>query len=270
MDKKRIRNHRHRRCHSGRARLSPVPHLEDLRLGHVLRLQTHQINKLHPGPRRPAHLPCVYVLRAVRWKIFLRPVRPDVSPVATGRLRPSSDSPASPSSAVPANSFAPISSPAAPILPVSSQFAVWAVERIFDIGAFTVLLVISIFLPSAMPSIPNGPNTSRAFGRQASAHRRRHVMAILAWHRRASRRGHRQLVRKTLFPLGRHLEPACRPAHPRVRRRTQYHSRPLLASCNSSLCSLGMWSVIALAYQEVTHSYGVESLDITQTRRFSF
>ena len=39
-------------------------------------------------------------------------------------------------------------------LTFSSQLAVWAVERIFDIGGFTVLLVLAIFLPteSAIPA----------------------------------------------------------------------------------------------------------------------
>ena len=40
-------------------------------------------------------------------------------------------------------------------LPFSSQLAVWTVERIFDVGAFTVLMVLAIFLPSALPAIPH-------------------------------------------------------------------------------------------------------------------
>ena len=65
---------------------------------------------------------------------------------------------------------------------VSSQFAVWAVERIFDIGAFTVLMVISIFMPSAMPSIPNGDEYVARF-REAGFLLIGVVtlMAILAW-----------------------------------------------------------------------------------------
>ena len=42
-------------------------------------------------------------------------------------------------------------------LPFSSQLAVWAVERIFDVGAFTVLMVLAIFLPSAR----RNPRSSR-------------------------------------------------------------------------------------------------------------
>ena len=40
-------------------------------------------------------------------------------------------------------------------LSFSSQLAVWAVERIFDIGSFAFLIVLAIFLPSALPSIPH-------------------------------------------------------------------------------------------------------------------
>jgi hypothetical protein len=40
-------------------------------------------------------------------------------------------------------------------LSFSSQLAVWAVERIFDIGSFAFLIVMAIFLPSALPSIPH-------------------------------------------------------------------------------------------------------------------
>jgi len=34
-------------------------------------------------------------------------------------------------------------------LPFSSQLAVWAIERIFDVGAFTILLIAAAFLATA-------------------------------------------------------------------------------------------------------------------------
>src|SRR5207244_13015768 len=40
-------------------------------------------------------------------------------------------------------------------LPVSSQVDVWAVERMFDIGAFAVLMAVAIFLPGALSSTPS-------------------------------------------------------------------------------------------------------------------
>jgi glycosyltransferase 2 family protein len=83
------------------------------------------------------------VIRALRWKIFLKPVRKVpfrdlVAPQFIGFT-----------------GLALLGRPGELVRPyiiakktgltVSSQMAVWAVERIFDVGAFTVLMVIDIF-----------------------------------------------------------------------------------------------------------------------------
>ena len=89
-----------------------------------------------------------YGLRALRWKIFLRPVRPQasswklVAPTLIGFT-----------------GLALLGRPGELIRPYliarredltfSSQLAVWAVERIFDIGAFTLLLVLAAFFATA-------------------------------------------------------------------------------------------------------------------------
>jgi len=88
-----------------------------------------------------------YVLRAVRWKVFLRPVRKDVSVVSL----------VSPT-LVGFTGLAILGRPGELIRPYliarrtnlnfSSQLAVWTVERIFDLAAFTVLMVAAIFLPT--------------------------------------------------------------------------------------------------------------------------
>jgi glycosyltransferase 2 family protein len=95
-----------------------------------------------------------YVLRAIRWKIFLRPVRPQASWL--GLISPT---------LVGFTGLALLGRPGEFIrpyliarrydLPFSSQVAVWAVERIFDIGAFAVLLALAIFLPDALGSTPH-------------------------------------------------------------------------------------------------------------------
>jgi uncharacterized protein (TIRG00374 family) len=84
-----------------------------------------------------------YLLRAVRWKVFLRPVchakaRNLVAPTFIGFAglallgRP--------------GEFArPYLIARRENLTMSSQVAVWTVERIFDIGSFTVLMTIDIF-----------------------------------------------------------------------------------------------------------------------------
>jgi len=84
-----------------------------------------------------------YLLRAVRWAVFLRPVRRArardmIAPTLIGFTglallgRP--------------GEFArPYLIARREGLTMSSQVAVWAVERIFDIGSFTVLMTIDIF-----------------------------------------------------------------------------------------------------------------------------
>lgn len=95
-----------------------------------------------------------YVMRAIRWKLFLRPVRPRASSLQL--IAPT---------LIGFTGLALLGRPGEFIrpyliarrenLPFSSQIAVWAVERIFDIGAFAVLLALAIFLPGALGSTPH-------------------------------------------------------------------------------------------------------------------
>lgn len=88
-----------------------------------------------------------YILRAVRWKIFLRPVRKDASTASL--ISPT---------LVGFTALAVLGRPGELIRPYliarrvnltfSSQLAVWAVERIFDLAAFTIIIVAAIFLPT--------------------------------------------------------------------------------------------------------------------------
>ena len=95
-----------------------------------------------------------YVVRAIRWKIFLKPVRPRtklsevVSPTLIGFTGLAILGRAG-------EFIRPYLIARRSGLSFSSQLAVWAVERIFDIGAFGVLMAIAIFLPSALQSIPH-------------------------------------------------------------------------------------------------------------------
>src|SRR5262249_27722422 len=100
--------------------------------------ETHQIDVWHII-RAIALIYIGYVLRAIRWKIFLRPVRPQASYL--GLVGPT---------VVGFTGLALLGRPGEFIrpyliakrhdLPVSSQIAAWAVERIFDIGAFATLM----------------------------------------------------------------------------------------------------------------------------------
>src|SRR5208337_612416 len=96
-----------------------------------------------------AYIYFAYFLRAVRWKIFLRPVRKDAS--ILGLVPPT---------VIGFTGLALLGRAGEMIrpyliarrhnLPVASQVAVWAVERIFDVGAFTLLMLAAIFLPSKL------------------------------------------------------------------------------------------------------------------------
>src|SRR6202158_2294238 len=89
-----------------------------------------------------------YVVRAIRWKIFLLPVRPQAS--SASLVAPT---------IIGFTGLALLGRPGELIRPYliarrqnlsfSSQLAVWAVERIFDIGAFTMLLVLAAFFATA-------------------------------------------------------------------------------------------------------------------------
>src|SRR5260370_42049832 len=86
-----------------------------------------------------------YVLRAIRWKIFLRPVRPQASWLQLV-----------PPTLIGFTGLALLGRPGEFIrpyliarrqrLPFSSQAAVWAGELIFGIGSFAVLMVVGICL----------------------------------------------------------------------------------------------------------------------------
>ena len=99
--------------------------------------QTHRIKKVHVL-HAIALIYIAYVLRALRWKIFLKPVRPKVktmelvSPTLIGFTGLALLGRAG-------EFIRPYLIARRTDLPFSSQLAVWAVERIFDVGAFTVL-----------------------------------------------------------------------------------------------------------------------------------
>jgi hypothetical protein len=85
-----------------------------------------------------------YVLRALRWGVFLRPVRH--TPLS--RLIPPQFIGFTGLALLgrPGEFVRPYLIARRESLPVSSQLAVWTVERIFDIGAFAVLMAINVFL----------------------------------------------------------------------------------------------------------------------------
>jgi hypothetical protein len=221
--------------------------------------QTHRIKKGHVL-HAVALIYIAYGLRAVRWKIFLQPVRPKAT--LMDMLSPTLIGFAGLALLGRAGEFIrPYLIARRTALPFSSQCAVWAVERIFDVGAFTVLMVLAIFLPSALPAIPH-PEYYQRFREGgflligvvlitalAAIVIRRSGDAVARWVEQRFAHlpagfGHKLAQKVREFGAG--LDTIHGP----------------LSMLWLTLVSVGMWYVIALAYQEVTHSYGVVSLEI--------
>src|SRR5437870_2471427 len=115
--------------------------------------ETHQVNPWHIV-HAIALIYLGYVLRAIRWRIFLRPVRPRASflqlipPTLIGFTGLAL-------LGRPGEFIRPYLLARPQTLPVPSQVAAWPVERTFDTGAFAVLLAVAIFLPGALSSTPH-------------------------------------------------------------------------------------------------------------------
>src|SRR5580693_1762740 len=195
-----------------------------------------------------------YFLRALRWKIFLRPVRKETSAISL-----------IPPTLVGFTGLALLGRAGELIRPYliarrtnltfSSQMAVWAVERIFDIGAFTVLMVLAIFLPTQLRSLPNPEIYPRlrvggfllvalvaglALGALLIA---KFGEAVATWIE--ARFAH------LAANLGHRIAQKVREFHGGL---DTIHSP--LAFLQLTGVSVLLWWIIALAYREVTHAYG--------------
>jgi uncharacterized protein (TIRG00374 family) len=216
--------------------------------------QTHHIKKAHVW-HAIALIYIAYVLRAIRWKIFLKPVRPKAT--IAEMLSPTLIGFTGLALLGRAGEFIrPYLIARRTNLPFSSQLAAWAVERIFDVGAFTVLMVLAIFLPSALPAIPH-PEYYLRFRQGgffligvelattvAAIVIRRSGDAVARWVEErfghlSTNFGHKLAQKVREFGVG--LDTIHGP----------------MSMLWLTLTSVGMWYIIALAYQEVTHSYGV-------------
>ncbi|MGO9123336.1 MAG: lysylphosphatidylglycerol synthase transmembrane domain-containing protein [Terriglobales bacterium] len=197
-----------------------------------------------------------YVLRAYRWKVFLRPVRRDASTL--GLISPT---------VVGFTGLALLGRPGELIRPYlisrrlnltfSSQLAVWMVERIFDVGAFTVLMVSGIFLPTKLRAFaiarPAYYHWLHMSGYLLSALVVGMVCVTLLISYRgpsvadwveirfahlAKNLGHRIALRIREFASGLNT----------------IHG--VFALLQISAVSVLMWWLIAVSYKEVTHAYG--------------
>jgi uncharacterized protein (TIRG00374 family) len=193
-----------------------------------------------------------YLLRALRWSVFLRPVgrtraRRLIAPTLIGFTglallgRP--------------GEFArPYLIARREGLTMSSQVAVWAVERIFDIGSFTVLMTIDIFTMdfSLYPVLARYRYDFLLAGGILIA-----LVAFLAG---------------SLFVVRRNASGVARWVHRRFAARAPslaHHAEQKVYAFSEGLntihdfgsfvqvtaLSLLIWSLIALTYRQVTHAY---------------
>jgi len=205
-----------------------------------------------------------YLLRAFRWKVFLRPVRKEASVLAMV-----------PPTLIGFTGLALLGRPGELIRPYliarrenltfPSQVAVWTVERIFDIGAFTVLMVLAIFLPTALHFLPNPDIYPRlrvggfllvalVLGMTTGAVAVAKFGEVLArWIEKrfghlSSNLGNRIALRVREFRDGLHT------------------IHDLFSFVEVSAASVLMWWFIAVAYREVTHAYGVSLQHMTVSK----
>jgi glycosyltransferase 2 family protein len=223
----------------------------------VFRAQTDHVFRAHGL----IHIFCgiaytylAYCLRSLRWRIFLRPVKKTTS---VSLLAPT---------IIGFTGLALLGRPGEMIRPYliarkegltfSSQLAVWAVERIFDIGAFALLLITAIFFSSSVKQL-DYYNTFRKGGLLliALVAGLGIVMTLIAmkgdlvatWAERrfeghASGLGHKIAARVREFRGGLNT----------------IHGASELVQL--IVVSLVLWYSVALAYQQITGAYGFSAL----------
>ena len=191
-----------------------------------------------------------YFVRAVRWRIFLRPVKQTTSAsliaptligftgiALLGRL---------------GEMIRPYLIARKTELPFSSQLAVWTVERIFDFGGFAVLLISAIFFSQSLRAL-----------RYYSQFRKGGLLlvvlvvflALTAWV--ISARGERV----ALWVQRRFSHHATGLGHKIAARIMEFRDglntiHGFSEFLQLAAVSIGMWFLIALAYHEVIRAYG--------------
>ena len=204
-----------------------------------------------------------YILRALRWKIFLEPV----CKIRTSRLIGPTF--------IGFTGLALLGRPGEFIRPyliarkqnvtVSSQIGVWTVERIFDIGAFTVLMTVDVFFSSQIRANPYLEQFRLAAVVLCGLVS---IMAIVAIAIR--RRGHQVagFLHRATARISANLA-----YHVDQKVRAFGEGLNTIASGKSLLqlivVSLVMWFMIALAYREVAHSYPPEPEGISQQQNLA-
>jgi uncharacterized protein (TIRG00374 family) len=205
-----------------------------------------------------------YFLRALRWKVFLRPVRKDLA--VSGLVGPT---------VIGFTGLALLGRAGELIRPYliarrtglsfSSQMAAWVVERVFDMGGFTVLIVLAIFLPTDLRYLPNPAIYPRL--RLAGFMLIALVGGLALGALLVAKFG--EGVAKWVESRFSHL--AANLGHRIALRIREFHGgldtiHDFGSFLQISAISLLMWWFIALAYREVTHSYGAALQHMTVSK----
>lgn len=202
-----------------------------------------------------------YVMRAIRWKIFLQPVRPKASSI--GMIAPT---------VIGFTGLALLGRPGELIRPFliarrekltfSSQLGVWAVERIFDIAAFTVLLLSAVYLAIAPRRLPH-PAVFQRVGLAFAALSVGLILGAIVVHRSGQ-------------VIAQWVERRFAHAPSNIGHKISLRIRELCEGLNTihgpaslfwlSAVSVIMWCMIAVAYKEVTLAYPAQAMRIPQTQ----
>src|SRR5579872_2092047 len=193
-----------------------------------------------------------YVLRAVRWQVFLEPV-------CGARMQ----------NLVPATfigfaGLALLGRPGEFIRPyliakkegvtVSSQIGVWTVERIFDIGAFTALMAIDVFFSAKIKANPYVGKFQLAAIALCGLVAFMGIAAVMIRRRGPQVAGFLHgLTSKVSSKLAHHVDQKVRAFGDGLNTVAGPKSFVKLV-----LLSLAIWFLIALAYRQVAHSYPPE------------
>lgn len=194
-----------------------------------------------------------YALRAVRWKVFLDPVRSTksahlIAPTFIGFA-----------------GLALLGRPGEFIRPyliakkenvtVSSQIGVWTAERIFDVGAFTVLMTLDVFFSSRISDNPYLKKFQLAAMVLCGVVALMGLLAVLI-----RKRGHQvaAFFHRITVPISANLA-----HHVDQKIRAFGEGLNCVAGIKGflklALLSLAIWFMIALAYRQVAHSYAGEA-----------
>jgi glycosyltransferase 2 family protein len=207
-----------------------------------------------------------YILRAWRWKIFLRPVRKDTSTVAL--ISPT---------VVGFTGLVALGRPGELIRPYliarrvnlsfASQLAVWTVERIFDLGSFTVLMVGGIFLPTKLRTFAMARPIYYHWLQVTGYLLAGLVLLLFAIAMLVSYQGPK-IADWTERRLAHHAQNL---GH-RIAQRVREFARGLhtvhgpSAFLQLAMISLLMWWLIAVSYEQVTRAYGVPMQAMSATQ----